>query len=118
MVSAIIFLPLFAAILMLFMAKEEEELTRRFALGASLLTFLISLGLYFRFDSSKADFQFVERLPWIPDFGVQYYVGVDGISLFLVLLTTFLTPIVLLASWDIQKRVKEYFFFFLVLETG
>jgi NADH-quinone oxidoreductase subunit M len=118
MVSAIIFLPLFAAILLLFMAKEEAELARRFALGASLLTFLISLGLLCQFDSSRADFQFVERFSWIPEFGVQYYVGVDGISLFLVLLTTFLTPIVLLASWDVQNRVKEYFFFFLVLETG
>ncbi|MGE0680616.1 MAG: NADH-quinone oxidoreductase subunit M [Candidatus Binatia bacterium] len=118
MVSVIIFLPLFAAILLLFMAKEEEELARRFAFGASLLTFIISLGLFLHFDASTADFQFVERLPWIPDFGVHYYVGVDGISLFLVLLTTFLTPVVLLGSWDVHTRVKEYLFFFLVLETG
>jgi NADH-quinone oxidoreductase subunit M len=118
MVSAIIFLPLFAGILLLFMAKEEEELARRFALGVSLLTFIISLGLLWHFDSSKADFQFVERAQWIPDFGIQYYVGVDGISLFLVLLTTFLMPIVLLAAWDVHTRVKEYLFVFLVLETG
>lgn len=118
MVSVIIFLPLFAAILLLFMAKEEEELARRFAFGSSLLTFLISLGLLLHFDASTADFQFVERLPWISDFGIQYYVGVDGISLFLVLLTTFLTPIVLLGAWDVHSRVKEYLFFFLVLETG
>ncbi len=118
MVSAVIFLPLFAALLLLFMAREEVELARRFALGASLLTFLISLGLFFQFDTSRGDFQFVERFSWIPEFGVQYYVGVDGISLFLVLLTTFLTPVVLLASWDVQNRVKEYLFFFLVLETG
>jgi NADH-quinone oxidoreductase subunit M len=118
MVSAVIFLPLFAAILLLFMAKEEEELARRFVLGVSILTFILSLGLLFNFDGNKADFQFVERLPWIPDFGIEYYVGVDGISLFLVLLTTFLMPIVLLAAWDVHKRVKEYLFFFLVLETG
>lgn len=118
MVSAIIFLPLLAGILLLFMAKEDEELARRFAFGVSLLTFLISLGLLWHFDNSTADFQFVERAQWIPDFGIQYYVGVDGISLFLVLLTTFLMPIVLLASWDVHKRVKEYLFFFLVLETG
>lgn len=118
MVSVIIFLPLFAAILLLFMAKEEEELARRFAFGSSLLTFIISLGLFLNFDASTADFQFVERLPWIPDFGIHYYVGVDGISLFLVLLTTFLTPIVLLGAWDVHNRVKEYLFFFLVLETG
>lgn len=118
MVSAIIFLPLLAGILLLFMAKEDEELARRFAFGVSLLTFVISLGLLWHFDNSTADFQFVERAQWIPDFGIQYYVGVDGISLFLVLLTTFLMPIVLLASWDVHKRVKEYLFFFLVLETG
>jgi NADH-quinone oxidoreductase subunit M len=118
MVSAVIFLPLIAGILLLFMAKEEEELARRFAFGVSVLTFLLSLGLLWHFDSSKADFQFVERVPWIPDFGIQYYVGVDGISLFLVLLTTFLMPIVLLAAWDVHTRVKEYLFVFLVLETG
>lgn len=118
MVSAIIFLPLLAGILLLFMAKDDAELARRFALGVSLLTFLISLGLLWHFDSSTADFQFVERASWIPDFGIQYYVGVDGISLFLVLLTTFLVPIVLLAAWDVHTRVKEYLFFFLVLETG
>ena len=118
MVSVIVFLPLFAAILLLFMAKEEEELARRFAFGASLLTFIISLGLLLHFDSGTADFQFVERFSWIPDFGIQYYVGVDGISLFLVLLTTFLVPIVLLGAWDVHTRVKEYLFFFLLLETG
>lgn len=118
MVSAVIFLPLLAAVLLLFMAKEEEELARRFALGVAVVTFIISLGLLVNFDSSKADFQFVERVPWIADFGIHYYVGVDGISLFLVLLTTFLVPIVLLASWDVHSRVKEYLFFFLMLETG
>jgi NADH-quinone oxidoreductase subunit M len=118
MVSAIIFLPLFAAILLLFIAKEEEELARRFAFSITLVTFILSLGLLVQFDSSKADFQFVERASWISDFGIQYYVGVDGVSLFLVLLTTFLMPIVLLGAWDIHQRVKEYLFFFLLLETG
>jgi NADH-quinone oxidoreductase subunit M len=119
MVSAVVFLPLLAALALLFMPKDEEEGARRLAFSASLLTFLISLGLLARFNSGTADFQFVERFPWIEDFGIQYHVGVDGISLFLVLLTTFLMPLVLLASWgDIHTRVKEYLFFFLVLETG
>ncbi|HEV8712535.1 MAG TPA: proton-conducting transporter membrane subunit, partial [Candidatus Binatia bacterium] len=119
MVSAVVFIPLFAALVLLFLPKEEEEGARRLAFGASLLTFIISLGLLVKFDSGTADFQFVERFAWIEDFGIQYYVGVDGISLFLVLLTTFLMPLVLFASWgDIHRRVKEYFFFFLLLETG
>jgi len=119
MVSAIVFTPLFAALLLLVLPRDNEELARRVAFGASLLTFLFSLGLLPEFESGTADFQFVERMSWIKDFGVQYYVGVDGISLFLVLLTTFLMPLVLLASWgDVHKRVKEYLFFFLVLETG
>jgi NADH-quinone oxidoreductase subunit M len=119
MISAVIFIPLLAALALLFFPQEEEEGARRFAFAASLLTFLISLGLFVNFKSNTAEFQFVERIPWITDFGIEYYVGVDGISLFLVLLTTFLSPLVLLSSWgDIHKRVKEYLFFFLVLETG
>jgi NADH-quinone oxidoreductase subunit M len=119
MVSAIVFIPLLAAICLLFLPREEEESARRLAFAASLLTFAVSLGLLVGFDSNSAEFQFVERLSWIEDFGIQYYVGVDGISLFLVLLTTFLTPLVLLSSWgDVHKRVKEYLFFFLLLETG
>ena len=119
MVSVIVFTPLFAALFLLFLPKEDEEGARRFAFGASLLTFVISLGLLVKFDSGTADFQLVERVKWIEDFGIQYHVGVDGISLFLVLLTTFLMPLVLLASWgDVHKRVKEYLFFFLLLETG
>jgi NADH-quinone oxidoreductase subunit M len=119
MVSAIVFTPLFAAFILLMLPREDEEGARRLAFGASVLTFVISLGLLAKFDSHTADFQFVERFSWISDFGIQYHVGVDGISLFLVLLTTFLVPLVLLASWgDIHKRVKEYLFFFLLLETG
>ncbi|MGH8005532.1 MAG: NADH-quinone oxidoreductase subunit M [Candidatus Binatia bacterium] len=119
MVSAIIFTPFFAALLLLFLPRNDEELARRVAFGASLLTFVLSLALLPEFASGTADFQLVERMSWIADFGIEYYVGVDGISLFLVLLTTFLMPLVLLASWgDVHKRIKEYLFFFLVLETG
>jgi len=119
MVSAIVFIPLFGALFLLFLPKEDEEGARRVALGTSLLTFVISLGLLTGFDGNSADFQFVERLSWIEDFGIQYHVGVDGISLFLILLTTFLMPLVLLAAWgDVHKWVREYLFFFLLLETG
>ncbi len=119
MVSAVVFLPLLGALYLLFIPSQQEEKIRQYALGTALLTFLISLGLLTGFDSDTADFQFVSQANWIEDFGIQYAVGVDGISLFLILLTTFLTPLVLLASWgDIHTRVKEYQFFFLLLETG
>ena len=119
MVSAIVFIPLFTALFLLTINKDEEELARRTALGASVLTFIISLGLLTGFDSDTAEFQFVERYAWISDFGIEYYVGVDGISLFLVLLTTLLSPLVILSTWgNVERRVREYLFFFLILETG
>jgi NADH-quinone oxidoreductase subunit M len=93
---------------------------RAIGLSSTLLTFALSaLGLWGRFDPEKAGFQFVEHLSWLPAYGANYFVGVDGISLMLVLLTTFLMPIILLASWnDIQKSVGSYVFFMLFLETG
>ncbi|MEW6298283.1 MAG: NADH-quinone oxidoreductase subunit M [Thermodesulfobacteriota bacterium] len=119
MVSAIVFIPLLAAVILLLIPRGEEEIARRVAFGATLLTFLLSLVLLAEFRGDTADFQFVERFSWIEDFGIQYYVGIDGISLFLVLLTTLLMPLVILSSWgDVHRRVKEYLFFFLLLETG
>ena len=119
MVSLVLFTPLIAALFVLLLRKEHEDGARWIAFSASLLTFVLSLKLLWNFDSSAGGFQMVERLPWIPDFGIEYHVGVDGISLFLVLLTTFLVPLVIISSWgDVHKRVKEYQFLFLVLETG
>jgi len=119
MVSVVLFLPLLAALFLLVLKNEHEKGALWIAFGASLLTFVLSLRLFTNFDSGVEGFQFVERLPWIPDFGIEYHVGIDGISLFLVLLTTFLVPLVILAAWDdVHKRVREYLFFFLVLETG
>src|SRR4029453_8672720 len=72
-----------------------------------------------RFDAGSAELQFVERYTWLPEFGISYHVGVDGISLLLVVLTTFLTPISLLCSWEsIEERVREFSFFMLVLEAA
>jgi NADH-quinone oxidoreductase subunit M len=89
------------------------------ALGTSLVTFVLSLLLWWYFDAASAEYQFVERHAWLPDFGISYHLGVDGISLLLVVLTTFLTPIALLCSWDsIQQRVREFSFFMLVLEAA
>jgi NADH-quinone oxidoreductase subunit M len=120
--SVVTFLPLIGAALILFLRGEAEAVARnaRFlALWTSLITFAVSvLGLWFPFDRANADFQFVEQADWIPAFGIRYHMGVDGISMLFVLLSTLLTPICVLASWKaIHIRVKEYMISFLVLET-
>ena len=91
---------------------------RNVALLASVTTFLVSLGLWFGFDPAGADFQFVEKAAWMPALGLNYHMGVDGISVLFVLLSTVLIPVCILASWEsITVRVKEYMIAFLVMET-
>ncbi|MBI2090615.1 MAG: NADH-quinone oxidoreductase subunit M [Deltaproteobacteria bacterium] len=116
--SVMVFLPAVGALVVLLMARGMTGALLKTALAFTLLTFLWSLRLLWRFDPALAGMQLVERYGWIPGFGIEYHVGVDGISLFLVLLTTLLGPIVILASWTISERIKEYLFFMLVLETG
>ncbi len=95
------------------------SLWKPIALASSILTFLLSLRLFAVFDPLETGFQLVEHAPWIPEYGIQYFVGIDGISLLMVLLTTFLMPIILLASWnEITKSLRNYLFFMLSLETG
>ncbi len=96
-----------------------DSLWQAVALAGTTLTFLLSLYLYAAFDPLETGFQFTEHAPWIAQYGINYFIGIDGISLLLVVLTTFLMPIVLLAAWnDIKKSVKTYLFFMLALETG
>ena len=95
------------------------QVWRGIGLGSALFTFLLSLLLWAGFDPAETAFQFVEYAPWLPQFGVHYFAGIDGISLLLILLTTFLMPLVLLGSWnEIKKSLKSYIFFMLFLETG
>jgi len=116
--SLITFLPLAGALLLIFLPKENKNLLYGIALFLSLITFLLSLILYLGFDAQAAGPQFVEKTGWL-GFGIQYHLGIDGISLFLVLLTTLLMPIALLSSWSyIRDRIKEYLIFMLILETG
>ncbi len=124
LLSVITFLPLIGAlfILLVIRGSEDAELiarnARSTALFASSATFLGSLKIWFDFDAATPDFQFVETVPWLPEYGISYKMGVDGISMFFVLLSTFLTPICILASWNaIKDRVREYMVAFLVLET-
>jgi NADH-quinone oxidoreductase subunit M len=119
--SVITFLPLVGAIFCLVVNGPKEAVDRNCrsaALITSLVTFLVSLLLWVNFDPTKAGFQFEEKLAWVPALDIGYHVGIDGISLFFVLLSTLLTPICILASWEaVHVRVKEYMVAFLVLET-
>lgn len=119
--SLLILVPL-AGAGFIFLIRGEEAVVARNARNVALLTsltaFVLSLYLWFGFDQTTADFQFVEKREWMPAFGIAYHVGVDGISVLFVLLTTLLTPICILGSWtSIKDRVKEYMISFLVLET-
>jgi NADH-quinone oxidoreductase subunit M len=120
--SILVWLPILGGLLLLALGRPNAEgsggrLDRWVALGIAVLTFVLSLPLWTHFDSSTASMQFVERLPWIRSFNVEYYLGVDGFSMPLILLTTFLTPIVVLAGWEvIEKRTAQYFAAFLILE--
>jgi NADH-quinone oxidoreductase subunit M len=117
--SIITLFPLLGAIILLFIPKEQKNTIRSVAFGVTLLDFLFSLPLFFNFQLGTSAMQFVERVDWIPTLGISYHLGIDGISLFLVLLTTFLTPLCILGSWkSIQEKVKAFMFFFLFLEVG
>ena len=114
--SLIVFSPLLGAIFLMMMSREQVAALQRAAITFSLLPFVASLYMLYLFSPESSEFQFVETLRWIPAFGISYKLGVDGISLFLVMLTTFLMPIVILAGWDVTRRVKEYFVLLLILE--
>ncbi len=119
LLTLLITLPLAGALVICCLNKSSATTMRRIALGVTMLVFLLSLPLFIQFDANSADFQFMERHDWIPALGAQYLVGVDGISLLLVMLTTFLTPIVVLSSWRaIEKNVKGFLIAILLLETG
>src|SRR3954463_4038707 len=115
------FLPLVGAAFILLIRGEPDVVARNarnVALWTSLITFVLSLFIWLNFDNTTAAFQMVERVDWIPAFKINYHMGVDGISVLFVLLSTFLTPLCILASWEsVKVRVKEYMIAFLVLET-
>ena len=117
--SLLIALPLCGALLLACVNGAREVLIKRLALAVSVLDLLLSLIVYVRFDPAQAGMQFVERASWIPSIGSSYLLGVDGISLPLLLLTTFLTPIAILASFSgIASRVKAYMICMLLLQSG
>jgi NADH-quinone oxidoreductase subunit M len=117
--SVVTFLPLLGALFVLAVRGDDDDALRNIRWGAlwtTIVTFLLSLLLWVEFDPAVADFQFVERVSWLGGIA-SYHVGVDGISMLFVVLTTFLMPICILASWHVTQRVREYMLAFLVLET-
>ena len=119
--STVTFLPLVGAAFIFFIRGDKETVARNarhLALWTSVITFGLSLLLIAYFDTSSASFQYVEEVPWISEYNIGYHLGIDGISIFFLLLTTFLIPICILASWDVIKdRVKEFMVAFLIMET-
>jgi NADH-quinone oxidoreductase subunit M len=119
--SSLVVLPLIGAIVLLFVKEDEHHgtIARNVALVVSVLVFAETLLLWARFNPASPDFQFIERYEWIPAFGISYFVGVDGISLLLLVLTGFLTPLALLASWQsVHRKTKAFCIVVLLLESA
>ena len=116
--SAIIFTPLVGAVVVALLPKENRGLVRWTAALFAFASLALSVVVYARFNTGASGPQFVERVPWIAHFNIQYFVGVDGLSLPLVFLTTLLTFLAVIGSWHVDLRTKEYHILLLVLETG
>ncbi|MES9975276.1 MAG: NADH-quinone oxidoreductase subunit M, partial [Candidatus Thiodiazotropha sp.] len=115
--SLTVWLPIIGGFMVLASGDREANATKWTALIIAILTFIVSLPLWFAFDSSTSAMQFVERVPWIPSFDVEYYMGIDGISMPLIILTTFITPLVVIAGWEVIKyRPSQYMAAFLIME--
>ena len=119
LLSIVTFIPAVAALILLIFLRGDDEAANRnakwLAMAATTMTFLVSLFILAEFDPNDTGFQFVEEAPWL--LGLQYKMGVDGISVLFVMLTTFMMPLVIAASWNVTVRVKEYMIAFLMLET-
>ncbi|HUH97557.1 MAG TPA: NADH-quinone oxidoreductase subunit M [Anaerolineales bacterium] len=118
LLSLILFVPAASAVVMLFLPKDEVKLLRWFAFAASLIPFALAVYVWIQFKPDAAGFQFSEQYTWYAAIGSSLHLGVDGLSLTMVLLTTLLTPLALLASFSVSDRVKPYMMLFLFLETG
>ena len=111
-------IPAIGALILTLISRRQTQTLFIIALLVATANFIWSLNIFSQFDGGKGEMQFVERAAWMPAYGIQYIVGIDGISLFLVLLTTFLMPLVILASFSVKEKIKEYLIFMLLLETG
>src|SRR5436190_10923718 len=107
--SAVTFFPVVGVVAVLLLPRARPALAKAAALAFTVATFVLSLPLWIHFKPGSADYQFVEQRGWMPSLGISYHLGIDGISLLLVLLTTFLMPLVILSAWQyIEDRWKEF----------
>ena len=116
--TLITFLPMIGILLILLVPKNNKTLIRIFAATFTGLQVLLAVWIYMNFDSGTSSMQFREQYKWIPSFNIEYFMGIDGLSVTMVLLTAFLSFICIFASWGINKGVKGYFAMFLLLDTG
>lgn len=116
--SVTLFLPIVAAIIIMFIPRDKEQPIRLLAALATLVSLILSIVVFINYDQSVGGIQFVERILWTPDLGVSYALGVDGISIPMLLLTTLIGFSAVFASWQIKDRVKEFFVLLLILLTG
>lgn len=114
-----LFAPFVGALLVLLLPRDKESLIRYIGLGITIVTFAVSIVAYMGFNSANGDFQLKQQFYWLSQYNISYHVGADGLSMILLLLTTFLTPLTIWSSWNsIQNKVKEFTFFMLMLEFG
>src|SRR5688572_5708188 len=117
--SAILFLPLLGAVLIAGIPGSHREAIRQATLAVTLAHFALALPLWWLYDPAGPEYQLIERVPWIETFGIEYHLGVDGVSVLLTLLTIMLLPLAVLGSWRyIDRHVKEFHLMLLVLTTG
>ena len=116
--TLITFLPIIGAILLAFFPKENEGAIKQTALAVAAADFLLSLLLWTNFDNSTHKMQYGLNIPWIESWGINYHIGLDGISLLLYVMTTFLTMLCIIASWEVKKHIREYMMAMLALSTG
>ncbi|MBE0493387.1 MAG: NADH-quinone oxidoreductase subunit M [Thiomicrospira sp.] len=115
--STLIWLPIIAGLIVLFAGRNNPGFAKWFSLGAAVLTFILSLPLYVAFDTTTSAMQFVERVSWIPQYNIEYFLGVDGLSMPLVLLTTFTQVLVIASAWTVIKdRVEQYMGAFMIMQ--
>ncbi len=117
--SLLIFLPVILSLPILIFRKENEKLIKSYAFTVSLIPFAIAVYLFFIFNPAMPDYQFVEKVKWLSFSNTYYYLGIDGISLLLILMSTFMFPLSILASWtSITKNIKSYYFLLLMLDAA
>ncbi|NIT13885.1 MAG: Fe-S-binding domain-containing protein, partial [Candidatus Dadabacteria bacterium] len=120
--SLIVFFPLIGALFLVLLSLAKKDYVNDLKIAAliiSLIEFALSLPLFFNFQKGIASMQFEQKVPWLSEFGINYHLGIDGISVFLVLLTTFIMPVTILSAWNaIQKGVREFLVLMFVLETA